>query len=216
VCQVCFDLTDGHPRCYQCGHSDHWLDAVGPISYSVADEQLHHALRGYKRPPADVARRIEIELAAVLWRHLTSHEGCLAKHAGVDSFELVTTVPSSTRERDPAHPLHRIVGGLVGPTRARFECVLRRSTAQVGPREFSRSKFEALRDLDGASVLLIDDTWTTGANARSAAAALRSAGATTVAAVVIGRHLHRDWQDNDRRLRALTSPFDWDSCALHR
>jgi orotate phosphoribosyltransferase len=63
-------------------------------------------------------------------------------------------------------------------------------------------------------VLLIDDTWTTGANAQSAAAALKDAGAGPVAAVVIGRHLNRDWHENDRRLRALTTPFDWGHCVL--
>jgi orotate phosphoribosyltransferase len=64
-------------------------------------------------------------------------------------------------------------------------------------------------------VLLIDDTWTTGSGAQSAAAALRQAGAGPVAAVVIGRHVKRDWRENERRLRALAQPFDWSSCAWH-
>jgi orotate phosphoribosyltransferase len=64
-------------------------------------------------------------------------------------------------------------------------------------------------------VLLIDDTWTTGASAQSAAASLKQAGASIVAAVIIGRHLHRDWGHNDRGLSALPTPFDWDDCALH-
>lgn len=216
VCEICFDLTAGHRRCYGCAHAGDWLDAVAPISYSVAHEQLHHALAGYKRPPTVIARRFEIELAAVLWRHLAVHERCVARAAGTEGFELLTTVPSSTRERDRSHPLHRMVGELTGPTRDRHERLLRRSTATVGPRRLSACKFEAVRDLSGATVLLIDDTWTTGANARSAAAALKAAGARVVAAVVIGRHLNRDYLDNDRRLRALLSPFDWDSCALHR
>ena len=63
-------------------------------------------------------------------------------------------------------------------------------------------------------MLLIDDTWTTGANAQSAAAALKAAGAGPVAAVVIGRHLNRKWHQNDRRLRGITRPFDWGRCAL--
>ncbi len=215
VCEVCFDLTSGRQRCYGCAHADQWLDAVTPISYSVAHEQLHHALAGYKRPPSDVARRFEVELAAVLWRHLAAHERCVARAAGTDVFELVTTVPSSTRERDATHPLHRVVGELVGPTRGRHERLLRGSGARVEARRFRVDKFQAVRDLTGRSVLLIDDTWTTGANARSAAAAMKAAGAGVVAAVVIGRHLHREWDQNDRQLRALESPFDWDTCAVH-
>jgi hypothetical protein len=67
--------------------------------------------------------------------------------------------------------------------------------------------------LDGEPVLLIDDTWTTGASAQSAAATLKKAGSGPVAAVVIGRHLNRDWGENDRRLRSLPTPFDWNRCA---
>jgi hypothetical protein len=43
--------------------------------------------------------------------------------------------------------------------------------------------------LPGARVALLDDTWTTGASAQSAAAALRLAGAQSVAVIVLGRHL---------------------------
>ncbi len=44
VCGVCFNFTDGYDRCYACSHGELWLDAVCPISYSVAHEQLHRAL----------------------------------------------------------------------------------------------------------------------------------------------------------------------------
>ena len=215
VCDLCLDLTDGRRRCPRCERAPEWLDAVAPVSYSVAHEQLHHALAGYKRPPTVVARRFEIELAAVLWRFLALHENCIAHAARTEAFDLVTTVPSSTLQRDRDHPLHRIVGELAGPTRGRYERVLSRSTAAIEPRAYSALKFEALSDLTDRTVLLVDDTWTTGANARSAAATLKRAGAATVAAVVIGRHLHREYRDNDRRLRALPSPFDWKNCALH-
>jgi orotate phosphoribosyltransferase len=48
---------------------------------------------------------------------------------------------------------------------------------------------------DDPAVLLIDDTWTTGGNAQSAALALRAAGAAKVAAVVIGRHFDRRFRN---------------------
>ncbi len=215
VCELCFDLTAGAPRCRNCAGADRVLDAVAPISYSVAHEQLHHALAGYKRPPTEVAARFALELAAVLWRYLAGHEACVAAAAGTSAFDLVTTVPSSTRGRDAGHPLHRIAGELVEPTRTRFERLLLRSDARLPPRTSSAEKFASLKRLENRSVLLIDDTWTTGASARSAAAALRQAGASVVAAVIIGRHLHRNWGHNNRTLRALPAPFDWDDCALH-
>ncbi len=213
VCPTCFNFTHGYPRCYACAHGESWLDAVAPISYSVAHEQLHHALAGYKRLGGEVARRLRADLAAVLWRFLAEHEACVARVAQTDTFELVTTVPSGDRDRDRRHPLRVIVGELVAPTRQRHVDLLRRSSAEVGARSFDRGKYEATGGLAKRSVLLIDDTWTTGANAQSAAAALKAAGAGPVGAVVIGRHLNREWHENDRRLRGI-APFDWGRCAL--
>ena len=214
VCDVCFNFTDGYARCYACTHGEAWLDAVAPISYSVAREQLHHALARYKRLGGEMARRLGVELAAVLWRYLAVHERCVARATGTDAFALVTTVPSSDSQRDGHHPLRRIVGEIAGPTRLRHERLLRRAGVPIHARAFNPRKYEAVRRLTGQPVLLIDDTWTTGANAQSAAAALKSAGAGPVAAVVIGRHLNREWHENDRRLRGITRPFDWEHCAL--
>lgn len=214
VCRTCFNFTDGYAVCYACAHAAPLLDAVAPISYSVAREQLHHALACYKRLDGEVARRLGAGLAAVLWRFLAEHEPCVAHAAGAASFELVTTVPSGERERDERHPLRWIVGELVGPTRERHERLLRRTGAEVSTRAFSPDKYACARRLDGEPVLLIDDTWTTGANAQSAAAGLKAAGAGRIAAVVIGRHLNREWHENDRRLRGISGPFDWGHCAL--
>jgi hypothetical protein len=216
VCEICFNLTDGYKRCYACTHGELWLDGVLPISYSVGLEQLHHVLRTYKRRGGEAARRHRVELAAVLWRFLAGHERCLAQAVGQsDAFDVVTTVPSGARARDEEHPLHWIVGSLVGPTRGRFRRLLSRTASEVDAREFSPHKFVTDQtDLSDRSVLLIDDTWTTGASAQSAAATLKNAGAARVGAIVIGRHVNRDWSKNDQRLRRLDAPYDWSTCAL--
>jgi hypothetical protein len=132
----------------------------------------------------------------------------------VDGFDLVTTVPSSDASRDETHPLHRLVGGLVKPLRPRYERLLRRTDTAVTAHRFNAERYRANGDLGGRTVLLIDDTWTTGANAQSAAAALKAAGAERVAALVIGRYVNREWGRNDRQLRGLPQPFDWGRCAL--
>jgi predicted amidophosphoribosyltransferase len=215
VCGTCFNFTDGYERCYACAHGELWLDVMAPISYSVAGEQLHRALWGYKRLDGEIARRLTVELAAVLWRHLALHERCIANCAGAgDAFDVVTTVPSTDPRRDEHHPLRTIVAELAGPTRGRHERILARTDKAVDSRAFDADKYAATRNLGSRSVLLIDDTWTTGANAQSAAAALTAAGAGPVAAVVIGRHLNREWHENDPRLRSITRPFDWSRCVL--
>ncbi|MGE0136135.1 MAG: hypothetical protein AB7I38_12040 [Dehalococcoidia bacterium] len=216
VCEICLTFTDGYSRCYPCGHSQVVTRAVLPISYSPHGGQLHTVLAGYKRRTDETARRFTLQLAAVLWRFVGLHEACLARSAGAGArFDIVTTVPSGDPARDDAHPLRHIVGSVVAPTRDRHERLLRRSGTEVDPRTVDSGKYNPARDLDGASVLLIDDTWTTGANAQSAAAALELAGAGPIGILVIGRHVRPDYQDNEARLRTLPRLFDWGICALH-
>jgi predicted amidophosphoribosyltransferase len=213
VCETCFNLTDGYERCYACEHGGNSIDVVAPVSYSIAGEQLHHALAAYKRSTAPWTQTLVGQLAAVLWRHLAGHESCLAHRAGVERFPLVTVVPSGHRDRETPHPLRSVVAEIIAPTRDRYAPLLRRTEHPAPLHAFSPDRFAATGALNGEPVLLVDDTWTTGASAQSAAATLKKAGAGPVAAVVIGRHLNRDWRDNDRRLRALPSPFDWSLCA---
>jgi hypothetical protein len=214
VCSECFNLTDGYGRCYGCARGGRFLDSMMPISYSVSGEQLHYALASYKRRHGVVARRFTLGLAAVLWRHLAQHEPCLARATGIPGFGLVTIVPSSSSDRDgAADPLHQLVSA-VTPVRPRYERLLRRSDVPANPHQFNHRRYEAIREVAGESILLLDDTWTQGANAQSAAAALKAAGAAHVSAVVIGRYVNRSWRHNDRHLRRLRQPFDWQTCAL--
>src|ERR1700761_7937251 len=88
VCSTCFNFTAGYEHCYACSYGHPVLDVVAPISYSVAREQLHHALASYKRLDGDVARRLKAVLAAILWRFLADHERCIAEAAGTKRFDL--------------------------------------------------------------------------------------------------------------------------------
>ncbi|MBX6370535.1 MAG: hypothetical protein IRZ04_21400 [Rhodospirillales bacterium] len=212
VCSVCLTFTRGFDTCYACGHHRRAADAVLPISYSPHLGQLHAALRGYKESWPH-SRRLTIELAAVLWRFLHLHERCLASRVGVSHFDVVTTVPSSDVGRDAAHPLHEIVRRLVGHTANRFERLLRPTGVEVEKRAVDARRYAAPRRLGGEAVLLIDDTWTTGASAESAAHVLKVAGAGVAAVVVIGRHIHEEFEDNAERLRTLPR-FSWERCAL--
>jgi adenine/guanine phosphoribosyltransferase-like PRPP-binding protein len=90
----------------------------------------------------------------------------------------------------------------------------------VPGRASSRDRYAAARRLDGQHVLLIDDTWTAGGHAQSAAHTLVAAGADVVALAVIGRHLRRDWEvtpgeTSGDLFDALPRVFDWDVCAVH-
>jgi len=214
LCRDCYTpVPDGDESCRACREHEHHLAAFAPIAYSVAHESLHREIAAYKRdadPSVDVAVR---HLTLLLDRFLRAHERCLAAAAGVDGFELVCTVPSGSRRRaGVAHPLEHIVGERLAPCAGRYRPLLRRSSLPVTPRRFDARRFVAIGPLAGESVLLIDDMWTTGASAQSAAAALHLAGAGTVAAVVIGRHVNRGWARNDEWLRQRAQPLDFRSC----
>ena len=136
----------------------------------------------------------------------------VAKHVAKGD-QVVSAGRPRWREHDTTRSLRTIVGQVVDPTRDRHERILRRSAIVVDG--FDPQRFTATRGLDGERVLLIDDTWTTGAHAQTAAAALLDNGASTVAALVIGRFINPGFGDNAARLAAVPRTFSWETCALH-
>ena len=94
-------------------------------------------------------------------------------------------VPSG-RGRPGPHPLR----ALAAPYLARPWLSLRpRPGGDPWARSLDPTRFQATGLPPGATVLLLDDTWVSGASAQSAAVALKLAGAAAVAVVVVGRHL---------------------------
>jgi len=86
----------------------------------------------------------------------------------------------------------------------------------AGPsREPAPDLFSPATRLSGEPVLLVDDTWATGARAQSAAAALKAAGAGPVGVVVIGRWIDAGYRDNDDWLqRVQPARWSWQRCCL--
>jgi predicted amidophosphoribosyltransferase len=197
------------------------LDAVVPITYSEHLGQMHLALRNYKDAGSAAIRRHDaIRLAAILWRFLRDHESCVARAVGVDGFDLVTIVPSSRPERDK-HSAFAELTSWIEPIKSRLRRTLE-PTGKVEGREFDSNRYRSIADLSGESVLLLDDTWTTGGHAQSAARVLNTAGAQKVGLVVIGRHVRLDYEPVQGSgetcediLEALPEDFDWATCAVH-
>jgi predicted amidophosphoribosyltransferase len=220
ICARCHCFVDpAFTRCYKCGQELDSLDLVVPITYSEDLGQLHLALRRYKSAPTKEAREFAaVRLLAILWRFLELHEHCMTNALGIVSFDVVTVVPSSTRTRDRASRLRAIVKAC-GPVKKRFEPLLAPAEHASDTRQFDPDRYEPQRSLHGENVLLIDDTWASGAHAQSAAYALKQAGAAKVAMVVIGRHVNPGWEVGGKTSRALLDAlardFDWETCAVH-
>jgi phosphoribosylpyrophosphate synthetase len=144
----------------------------------------------------------------LLARFLSHHAACIG------SWDAVTIVPSSRGRADP-HPLERVVRMDTRHART-YRSLLRPGSHQVHHRHGSDQAFDVQVPVAGREVLLIDDTFTSGAEVQSAASALHLRGAYVTAVVVIGRYLDLDFSDSVRTLweRARRHPFDFTRCCL--
>lgn len=219
VCHICRGPSKaGFPTCWPCHEAGHLLgrdaaDAVVPVSLALKGEQYANELWRYKNTSGPQQRYFRMGLGAVLWRFLGVHEQCIAGHCRVASFDTVTTVPSTSGRHD--HPLRTMVAEVVGVTRDRHRDLLTPTpeAAELG-RSASAARYRASALWD-ANVLFIDDTWTTGNHAQSAAAALKAAGARSVAVVVLGRHLNTGYGNTAVHVEnARMRRFSWDVCPL--
>ena len=195
VCRICHSWTgtrsDGSRFhvCSSCrdtmGSVTHPLRIVVPFSLYVVTEQLHVVLRGYKDERDERAReRFRLQVAAIISRFLRDHGSCIRSAAGRD-WNTVTIVPSSS-DRPGTHPLE--VAVRMGRAQRRlYSSLLERTDVELEHRHADEAAYRVVEEVAGRRVLLIDDTFTTGARMQSAASALSLAGADVVAGVVVGR-----------------------------
>ena len=215
-CEVCRGpVRPGFARCYQCGRHallGHGLlaDAVVPISYAIRGTGFADDLWRYKSGRA-AAPSARASVLALLLAFLTDHGRCVWRHAGMPPPDGLAVVPTGAGRPGP-HPLLR----LVSPYLCLPGWPLALRPGRQG-RDLDPGRFQVLARPAGASVLLLDDTWVSGASAQSAAAALRLASASHVAAVVLGRHVNPDDPAWARLLTGLApARYDPSACAVHR
>ena len=209
LCAACrIPVPAANARCYPCGLHAETLpgllaDVVVPVCYAVKGSEHARNLWLYKsgRPGAGPARAA---IRALLVVFLREHGQCVWRAAGMTMPTHLAVVPSG-RGRCRPHPLQALAGPCLALPPAGLELRLR---DEPGTRDLDADRFRAA-PVPGADVLLLDDTWTTGASAQSACAALRLAGARSVAIVVLGRHV------SAARLPAAAMPFRPSRCTVH-
>jgi hypothetical protein len=223
LCELCWKpARPGRAHCYQCDLYGKYLpgllpDVVVPVAYAAKGGQHATNLWRYKsgrpgaRSAAPGAAAAAAALRALLLVFLRDHGGCVWRRARAPSPSHVAVVPSG-RGRSGEHPLRQ----LAAPYLALTWVQLSPASTDDPPAGPDPSRFQ-VPPLDGASVLLLDDTWTSGASATSASAALRLAGARSVAVVVLGRHLDAAAAPaaGDGGPSPLAMPFRPWLCAVH-
>lgn len=187
VCGICHSSVDGYDFCYPCNQARQFLlrnvPVIVPISLEVEGEQLHHALKGYKDDRDSAVRdRFAYQLAAlteIFWRN---HQTC------VEPFDSVATLPSMERNAFEAvvHRSRRLAG-LYRPVLTRV--------GPSGTHQLDATKYTVdSSQVEGRRIVLVDDTFTTGATVFSAVRAIRDAGGTVEHVVVIGRYIKRAYR----------------------
>lgn len=209
LCRVCRGPAGrSRARCFQCElhrqcGGDSLADVVLPAVFAPKGTLIARYLWQYKSQgsSAEVAAA-KTALLALLLVFLRDHGACGWRSAGFGRPSHVAVVPTA-RGRPGAHPLRRLITPYLGWPWAELA-----ARPDQRERDLDPDRFDAAPVLD-ARVLLVDDTWTTGASAQSAAMALRRAGARSVATVVIGRHV------GPSALDLAAMPFRMESCAVH-
>src|SRR5215471_13086669 len=191
-CRACQGpARPGYARCFQCElHAQSapglLADAVAPVAYAVKGSPLARDLWLYKagRPESGAAGSRMLLLLLVF---LHDHGSWAWRQAGMARPSHACVVPSG-RGRAGPHPLQALV---VRYLALPWLSLCPRPGGDPWARSLDPARFRARQQVTGAGVLLLDDTWASGASAQSAAAALKQAGARSVAVVVIGRHVNR-------------------------
>jgi len=214
TCAVCTTPCPSYERCITCHRQlrepGQRADQVAALTYVFANKQSGYVMRGYKAQPPVQEHRDIVALTAILGLGL--HSGCAGKIVGNDitHWAAVPSMPAKQVE----HPLRR----LVTQAAPGIECNLQGAPTATNPRAISSEHFWMPPVPEGAHVLLIDDTWTSGGHAQSAVLAARAAGAAHVSVLVVARWIEPSWAlllDGERKvdpetyLRGL-SPGDYD------
>jgi hypothetical protein len=197
VCNICRGpAAAGHAVCFSCRLVARRLGLpsapVVPARLCPLPSPLYTVLLGYKESPVAEARLRFGTIVRALLRAFLLGDGARLEHAVGGPIDVVALVPSTHRP-GPA-PL-ALVDGLADEVAgalpaARWAPALLRRSDQPGawpPVAHMRPDAAAFTvpppdraALRGARVLLLDDTYVSGARAQSAAAALHRAGARTV------------------------------------
>jgi hypothetical protein len=147
-------------------------------------------------------RRGGVVLASVAYHFLTTHERSIAVMLGGEPT-MLTIVPSKRGTPYDQQPLRGVLS-LLEPLQTKLRQTLVHQPGQAhARRKYSPEVFGAgPASVEGARVVLIEDTWVTGATAVSAAGALLRLGAASVAIFPIARVVAASFWPEEHPYRA--------------
>ncbi len=216
VCNYCAGpVKGGWPQCYGCkdlflspGVPSILRSAAVPMTSVLNVGPWYSALINYKglRPS------LKPVLASIAYHFLKTHAARIAEMLGGEA-SMITVVPSKRGVPYEKQPL-RAALSLLPPIAEKLQHTLVHSAAGTySRRTYNPDVFSAgPASVRGARVVLIEDTWVTGATSISAAGALFQLGAVSVVVFPIARVVnHSYWLEEHPYRTAMTGtyrPFD--------
>jgi hypothetical protein len=204
TCSVCTTPVEGYPTCWRCNQtaSEAGLaDLVVPLTYAVAGDQSAAMLRHYKDDPHPGTRFQHLRIINwLLYLGLALHQRCIEAVAAQPITHRLAL--PSLRGRAGLHPFLALTQDMGATDRSPQFVAAPEVTGDriVDDRQFLLTP---PTDLAGQHVLILDDTWTTGSRAQSAALTLRRAGAQRISVLVVGRWLDPTFAGNPAFLTAI-------------
>lgn len=201
VCPVCAGPKGtGFALCKACGDEKKQALALRPGGIPLADtirfghyaykgEQMYRVVQGYKNTGDPAANEYRKDIKYIAAEALAVHYPCIAKLTG-NPPTAWATIPSTKSSRNYGKP--HILTNLVSPFMDRIgirQLHLQANTEKkhndINPQAFSLVSEGRQPDL--RHVLLIEDSWASGATAQSAAAMLRLQGAAHITVYCMAR-----------------------------
>ncbi|MGS2809463.1 hypothetical protein [Nocardia sp. MW-W600-9] len=192
------------------------LDQAVPLTYAQAYRedfrQPVHDLYAYKGAPP--ATESLLHLAVMVGAAAAKHIGCIRQVLGGGTGWGGLTFVPSLRRPDATHPLSKVTDFMVSTAGLDSVPRVKLVPNNMGNgRTLTVDRFvvdpQSVETVDGADVLVVEDTWVTGTNVQAASLALKRAGARSVTAVCLARYLRADWADHAQLCHTL-DPYPYD------
>lgn len=213
VCRFCLGPVSGYAQCYDCyelfinSNSPASLRRrVVPITACINPSPWFYRLYTYKRFRPEYCQI----LGALAWTYLENHRGRITDLLGGEPS--ITTIVPSTRGDSYEEQRFREALCMVPPLAEELTQALRHvDDTEVPHREYAPDAFTSgPADVEGHRVLLLEDTWITGATAMSAAGALLRDGARSVAILPLARSSQEDCDETYQEAMAREyDPSEW-------
>ena len=209
ICAWCRGLKrTAAEMCVNCRDN---LDALGriveidPITLYYKPTKLRDWLTFYKSGDEALADSAAGEAVAHILANFFAANADRLSHLDIEG---VVVVPST--HRAPPHPLAVLLQA-TGASPYPVLTGLRRTAQPLGHNQPNVGAFVVVESLALKRVLLVDDVYTSGARAQSAAEALTRAGVTVAAIWVVGRRYNREWSAESLEVvtEQASLPFEW-------